>query len=347
MYTFIMVDDEEVIRNGICKFISLGDFGFELAASFEDGGEAIEYLKNNHVDLVLTDVKMIDISGLELAKYIYENCPYTKTIIISGYKEFEYAKEAMGYNVKHYLLKPTQFDELIRIVNEIRSLLDADRENQRAAQEQVEKFQKFIPLLKEQFFVDLLSGALLSTDEVEERIKILKMGINPQTDFCSLIELSMDNYSEFTGDKWKYGKDKFGNVLRNLLGGEEEHIIYHLVFVNANNIKILALSGKYNAVFAFEQKISQHFNEIKDTILKVFGFNIDVKSLYTFNNIFELMENIQNIEKEVLLHSNNTMTHSGLNEVTIEKCKLIVSNITAGNAKEACNLMLKIGRAHV
>ena len=97
MYKLIVVDDEKVIRNGICNYIDWEGMGFNVVASFEDGKEAIEYIENNCIDVVLTDIEMAEVSGLELAKYIQEKQSRIKAVIISGYKEFEYARKAVEY----------------------------------------------------------------------------------------------------------------------------------------------------------------------------------------------------------------------------------------------------------
>lgn len=125
MFEAIVVDDERIIRTGISSFINNNDTGFEVIHTFKDGAEAIEYLKERDTALVITDIKMVDISGIELAKYIYENKPYIKVMLLSGYTEFEYAKAAMKYNVEDYLTKPTDFGELAKTLLKIRESLES------------------------------------------------------------------------------------------------------------------------------------------------------------------------------------------------------------------------------
>ena len=83
MFKFIIVDDEKIIRSGLAKSFDWSSIGFEPVEQFEDGKEAIEYLKNNAVDVVLTDVRMYEVSGIELAKYVFDHHPQTKVVIIS------------------------------------------------------------------------------------------------------------------------------------------------------------------------------------------------------------------------------------------------------------------------
>ena len=125
MFEAIVVDDERIIRTGISSFINNNDTGFEVIHTFKDGAEAIEYLKSNDAALVITDIKMVDISGIELTKYIYENKPHIKVVLLSGYSEFEYAKAAVKYNVEDYLTKPTDFGELTKTLLKIRETLES------------------------------------------------------------------------------------------------------------------------------------------------------------------------------------------------------------------------------
>ena len=123
MYRAIVVDDELIIRNGISTFINNCDVGFEVVEVFEDGSDAIAFLEENDIELVISDIKMVNVSGIELSQYIYEHKPFIKVILLSGYAEFEYAKAAIKYNVKEYITKPTNFTDLkntlIKIYDEV------------------------------------------------------------------------------------------------------------------------------------------------------------------------------------------------------------------------------------
>lgn len=127
MYKAIVVDDESIIRNGISSFISSCDAGFEVVGTFSDGSEAISFLNDNDVELIISDIKMVNVSGIELAQYIYENIPYAKVILLSGYTEFEYAKAAIKYNVKEYITKPTNFSDLKNTLLKLRDEITADK----------------------------------------------------------------------------------------------------------------------------------------------------------------------------------------------------------------------------
>lgn len=128
MYKVLLVDDEILIREAISAKIQWNQLGFELVGECENGRDAIEVLKNTPVDVVLTDICMPYIDGMELSKYMYENLPQTAIIIFSGYTDFEYAKQAIQYKVAEYILKPVTARELSEVLDRIREKLDSERQ---------------------------------------------------------------------------------------------------------------------------------------------------------------------------------------------------------------------------
>ena len=129
MFSAIVVDDEPIIRSSISSFIDSCGAGFTVAASFRDGSDAIKYLEENDVDLVISDIRMVTVSGIDLAQYIYENKPWIHVILLSGYTEFEYAKAAIKYNVKEYITKPTDFDEMKNTLIRMGNLIAEQKNN--------------------------------------------------------------------------------------------------------------------------------------------------------------------------------------------------------------------------
>ncbi|MBP1962327.1 response regulator transcription factor [Paenibacillus aceris] len=102
----LIVDDEPVIRRGMVKMAELYAPAFSKIQTAENGEAALEQIRASEPDLVLTDVRMPKMDGLELCKIIHEEFPHIKTVVISGYNDFEYAQKSMNYGVRHYLLKP-------------------------------------------------------------------------------------------------------------------------------------------------------------------------------------------------------------------------------------------------
>jgi len=128
IYRVIIVDDEEWSRLCVKKYVEALCPDFEVAALLSGGRQAIDYIKENDVDVIITDVKMNGIDGLELAEYINTNKLGIKVIIISGYSEFEYVKKAIKFEVQDYLTKIVNPKEFLGVMDKVKSKLDSEKE---------------------------------------------------------------------------------------------------------------------------------------------------------------------------------------------------------------------------
>lgn len=118
MLKMIIVDDEKTIRDSMRDSIDWNRIGIEIMGLCKNGLEAYDMILDESPDIVLTDIRMPALSGLELIQRITQTGQDIEFIILSGYSEFSYAKEAMRYGIKHYLLKPCNEEELVEVVQE-------------------------------------------------------------------------------------------------------------------------------------------------------------------------------------------------------------------------------------
>lgn len=125
MYKLLIADDEEEIRNGLMHIVPWDTLGFTVVGCFASGEEVIKYLKSNVVDVALLDIVMGSISGLEVMQWIRANLPDAYIVLLSGYADFHYAQQAIRHSAYHYLLKPTNIQELMSLFRKIRSELDS------------------------------------------------------------------------------------------------------------------------------------------------------------------------------------------------------------------------------
>lgn len=135
MYRMVIAEDETIIREGLAMMVDWEKLGFEIVACFEDGVEVIEYARENEIDVVLTDVKMYEVSGLDVARWMVEYQPNVIVVIISGYKEFDYVKEAIRSNVLDYILKPIDAEEILRVFQLVKEKLDKSKKSTGRAEE--------------------------------------------------------------------------------------------------------------------------------------------------------------------------------------------------------------------
>lgn len=113
MYQLIIIDDEEHVSNGISNIFPWEKIGFSVVGIFNNGESALDYIKNNLVHVVMTDIRMPRLSGIDIAKMLLEEKPDIKVVFMSGYSDFEYMKSAILNSVSDYLLKPIKYEELL------------------------------------------------------------------------------------------------------------------------------------------------------------------------------------------------------------------------------------------
>lgn len=127
MYKLFIADDESTIREGIKCLLDWNILGYEIAGEAANGRQAYQMILDINPDLVLLDIRMPGLSGLEVIESLRADGFHGKVIILSGYSDFSYAQQAISHGVLHYLTKPIDKVELKKIVTTIKSQLDADK----------------------------------------------------------------------------------------------------------------------------------------------------------------------------------------------------------------------------
>ena len=127
MYQIMLVEDEALVRESMAQNTNWEKFGFAPPHVFENGRQAADYLETVLPDVVITDICMPFLDGLELAKLVYERFPETIVVVLTGFSEFSYAQKAIRYHVHDYLLKPVDPDELEASIRRAMRQIEAER----------------------------------------------------------------------------------------------------------------------------------------------------------------------------------------------------------------------------
>lgn len=163
----VIVDDEFLLCEHIKRTIEWESIGMEVVGCFHDGHQALDAIEELQPDIVLTDISMPVMDGLELAKELHKKYPQIAVMIITGYGEFEYAQSAIRYGVKQYLLKPIEKEAYTKALIEIKAaILDRDNDYQKGIKKK-EVNQKRWLIVKEYLAGDIL------VEELEGRLRTL------------------------------------------------------------------------------------------------------------------------------------------------------------------------------
>lgn len=164
LYKVMLVDDEEEVREAMKRRIDWESIGFSVVASAENGEDALDKAEIYEPDVVLTDIQMPFMDGLTMLKNLKNIIPDIKSVILSGYDEFEYAKEAIKLEAEEYILKPIDSDELRKVFERIKARLDEQLSNKKDYEKLRQYYDQSILIFQEQILIGLLEGRQAESD---------------------------------------------------------------------------------------------------------------------------------------------------------------------------------------
>lgn len=191
MYTIIMIDDEDEVREGIKKKTNWEACGFQLVGDYDNGRDAYEAVERLQPDVVITDINMPFMDGLQLTERIVAKYRTIKVVIVTGYEDFDYAKQAIKLKVKDYLLKPINSAEFTEFLQKLCLELDEERKQHEDITFLRHQFQESMPLLRERFLERLVTSGMRK-DEIERKLPMF--GLHLEGAGHTVLALDIDDF---------------------------------------------------------------------------------------------------------------------------------------------------------
>ena len=167
-----LVEDESIVREGLRDMIPWEQYGFVFSGEASDGEVALPMVRRIRPDILITDIKMPFMDGLALSDIVSRELPETKIIILSGYSDFEYARQAIKLNVDQYLLKPITKAAMIQALEQTRRKIEEEDEQKGYLRKYEQEFKKFERLSRRAFFEKLVEGSMPVRQIYEEAEKL-------------------------------------------------------------------------------------------------------------------------------------------------------------------------------
>lgn len=230
MYSLVIAEDELMTRRSLVDMIKWNELGFAVDAEFTDGQELLDYLKSSMPDVILTDIKMSRVSGVDIARFVAEQNLPVQIVFLSGYKDFEFAQSAIEYHVVRYLVKPISVPKLREVFTGLKESLDRQNALQNAMLNRADHYRKLINYQRQSFISDIWSG--LNTDEgaLEEQRKLLdtypEAGMG---DRLFIIRLDIQKDSQYYKLLHDYGLQELQEQAATILGSFDERLEYYPV----------------------------------------------------------------------------------------------------------------------
>ena len=275
MYKILLVDDEILVRDAIRENIDWGKLDCELIGDCENGKQAVEFVKTHEVDIVLTDILMPYMDGMELSHFLHDNYPDVLIVIFSGFGEFEYAKKAIQYNVSEYMLKPVTAMELTKVIENMKEKLDSRKKEQRKMESLTQVSQDYhknanvIRSKALDCLVKCTREVQVSLDELE------RMGITFQAASYRVAVFDIDTYSEMY--QMDMDKQQESALMAFVLFNVGDEIVVQEkagVYQEGNNRVCIIFAG--NRTKEFSENIHRICHEIQKKVKEVIGLETSI-----------------------------------------------------------------------
>jgi len=252
MYKAIIVDDEAVVRNGLKNTIDWKEHGFELIGDYANGREAWEAIEQHRPELVISDISMPFMDGLELAGLISAQYPYIKIIILTGFDEFEYAQQAIRLKVSDFILKPITAQEIRALLDRVKAEMDEETKRREDLSRLTSQLNQSLPLLKERFLERLVAVGL-GRAEIAERFAYF--GIPPISPLYLVMVVDIDDFGDRELLSYEHDAEflRFAafDIFKETLEGDTA-----LFFRTREERLVAIVSGQDNESLLYEQVFS-------------------------------------------------------------------------------------------
>lgn len=348
MFKVIIVDDEPIIRKGLRSIINWQQYDCEVCGEAEDGLEGYDLIKEHQPDIIFTDIKMQEMDGLTMIREVKEILPGGKIIILSGYRDFEYAREAVQLGAFDFLLKPSRVEDINAVLG--RAVRELRRE--RDAAEEMDKFkvlfEQNIPMLREKMLYDAMHGINVDDDELVTKMDLYHIDIH------RFILVVIENDSE-DGKKDKettpYNRQLYQLGIVNFFIEAFDEYDVMSVSLNLKRIAFIVQTKHKDSGY---DKLGDQCARFQESIKNFFGFTISIGVSTEGEDIFQLARKLKEcqhaLEHKLYIGNNSLISYKDLalsfkyeDYSTLENYKeVLLDGIKLGNietVKESlCNI---------
>ncbi len=336
MYKVLIIDDESIIRKGIKNIINWKQLDCEVCADASDGIEGIELIKKFLPEIIITDIRMPGLDGLSMIKQVKAIVPYTKIIILTGYRDFDYVQEAIKFGAFDFLLKPSKIEELTavltRAVNELNDQQIRHMEKDRFKL----LFEQSIPILREKLLYDIIYGLNTNEYEITEKMKLFNIDIQ------NFVLVLMENDYDEKSNSSQYDKHlyQFGivNSFEEIFAEK-----YEVLSIMLNSSRVGFIIQKPDKIPLDIEEVSEKCGYLQEVINNGFGFTVTIAVSSSGISALELPDKLKeclgSLEYKSYMGTNSIIQYSDLNSFfryedysTLDKYqKQLLESVKSGN----------------
>lgn len=242
-----VAEDEYLLRTTIRERMDWDTLGYSFAGEASDGALALEAIEEILPDVVITDIEMPFLNGIDLCSHLENRFPWIRVVILTGHQEFSYARDALHYGVKEFLLKPLKKEELIEALRRIAGEIENERRRVKELEQLKESEKESRAVLRERFLYQLTTG-MLFTEEIEEKFRVLEIPPRKRYFIVGIVYIQSLESTDLIGLEMVCKKilDRYPNVLRYypeynkivvIVTEDSENLLEDLIYISLRSFQ--------------------------------------------------------------------------------------------------------------
>lgn len=304
MIKVVLIDDEPHIRKGLSTGINWAEYGCEICGEASDGKEGEKIIAEIHPDIIFTDIRMGDEDGFAMIANIKDIVPESKIIILTGYRDFEYAVEAVHLNVFDFLLKPTKPEDIHKTMRRCIHEIKLQRESESEYSLMQKDFEESLEMLKNEYLSEILRGMHTNAEEIKERMQLYRIKSRPYA--VVLIEKDGDVKNKYSDSVYQNGMISF---FREIFGEESTFS----VVIDERRVAVIFYIDEGSSYSQFCDEMVDFQKSVKEC----FDFTITVAVSAVADNMEELQEKLYEaqaaLQQKNYLGSNSFISYRDIN----------------------------------
>ncbi|MFF2483821.1 AraC family transcriptional regulator [Paenibacillus sp. NPDC058071] len=272
MLTVILADDDYLVKEILCDTIPWSELGMKVIGLAENGQEALELCMEKQPDILVTDIKMPFYNGLEVANQLMESGMRTKTVLISGVQDFNYARIALNVQAAGYILKPIQLKEVVAVLKKVRDAIEMEFQREQVLKRLERQLEENMALMRDKFLNQLIMEPIGSSEELQERLDYFRLPLQSGQDMAVAVA-EIDEYDLKVKKKGVERIHFFNFSIKNLIEQVLNNYQAGICFTTAReNEFVIILSGEY----CNEVRMAQIFESIEQLLLDFDGITLSI-----------------------------------------------------------------------
>jgi two-component system response regulator YesN len=312
MLKLFIVDDEPDTREGLRYYFDWKNYGIEVIGEADDGSAAIPIILQEKPDIVLSDVRMTDMDGIEMAKHIRSSNENVKIVFISGYDDIGYIKSALKVDAIDYILKPVDLNELAAVIEKVIKLINEEKEEKLRISKLNQKLMESMPTLREKFFMTLVRDGIREEKSIDKKIEFLELDLPRDAEYC-LFVISIDDKGEVFDSISERNKQLTSYSIINICEELINKSMKGHAFENRPGeyiciVRLQCREDEYNQCYGDEENLYSLLKDIKDNIHKFLKLSVTIGVGLTVSSLKDISQSYsiayENVNQKLFLGKN-------------------------------------------